>query len=156
MNRSSRSYFFLAAGCLLALAGVARPSQAHFLWLKAAPAEGQTQALLFFGESADDEAYHLPDKLAATKVWRRTADGKRTELKTQKVETEDRIGLVVPLPDGGPSVLETSQQYGVYEDWLLTYYAKHIQSRCRRATGGNGPVARVEARRCTASGGRRA
>jgi outer membrane protein assembly factor BamB len=138
MNGSLR-FHFLQVACCAALLGFARPSEAHFLWLKAAPADGQTLAMLFFGENADDEAYHLPEKLAAAKIWRRTPDGQRTELKTESVETDDRIGLVAPLVGDGPSVLEAAEQYGVYEEWLLTYYAKHVQAASNGQLAKAGP-----------------
>ena len=55
---------------LASLLGHAPPSQAHFLWLKAVPSDGRTQAVLFFGESAADEAYHLPETKTVTEVVR--------------------------------------------------------------------------------------
>ena len=43
-----------------------------------------------FGESAADEAYHLPEKLADTAIWRRTLDGQRAELAS---ETDPQMAL---------------------------------------------------------------
>src|ERR1700681_1454305 len=83
---------------------------AHFLWLKSETTDGKPQAVLFFGESAQDEAHHFPDKLDGTKVWRRTADGKRSEVATTKVDTDDRVAYVGPLAGDEPCVLETSVQ----------------------------------------------
>lgn len=129
----------LLAGFLAALLGLVKTSQAHFLWLKTVPLQEQAQAFLFFGESPDDEAYHLPEPLAEARIWRRTPDGKREALAGEQVETDDRIGLVAELPNGEPCVLETVQQYGLYEDWLLTYYAKHIQAASNAQLADAGP-----------------
>jgi hypothetical protein len=122
----------------LALAALAGRASAHFLWLKTDGQFPRTQAVLFFGESASDEAYHLPEALADTKIWCRTSAGERIELKTQYVETDERIGLVAPLadvqlPKGRPIVLETAREYGVYQTFLLTYHAKHIDARSNKA-----------------------
>ena len=54
--------------CGVAIAALAVPCEAHFLWVKTVTVEGQPQALLLFGESPADEAYHFPEKLAKTKV----------------------------------------------------------------------------------------
>jgi hypothetical protein len=103
------------------------PAHAHFLWLKTIRGENdQTQAFLYFGETATDEAYHLPEKLAKTEIWRRAIDGERAKLESKPLETQDRIGLVAPLPDNSLCVLEASQQYGIYGRSLLIYYAKHV------------------------------
>jgi len=105
-------------------------AQAHFLWLKSDAAEnGKPQAVLIFGESAADEAYHLPESLADTELFLRVPGGERTALKTEKVDTDDRVGLVAALPDAElPEVIETMREYGVYGDFLLTYYAKHVRT----------------------------
>jgi uncharacterized GH25 family protein len=106
---------------------VAGQANAHFLWLKSDAPGGKPQAVLIFGESAADEAYHLPESLADVAIWCRTPDGKRAELETKKVENDDRIGLVAPLPSARrPQVLEATRDYGVYGDFLLTYDTKHI------------------------------
>ncbi len=101
---------------------------AHFLWLKTVAQDGKPQAFLFFGESPADEAYHLPEPLAKTKVWRRAKDNKRTELPTENLETEDRIGLTAPFGGKRPCTLEATQQYGIYGQSLLVYYAKHVHA----------------------------
>jgi hypothetical protein len=103
----------------------AATASAHFLWVKTITDEGRPHAFLFFGENALDEAYHLPESLADSKAWLRTADGKRRELSLSEWEGEDRIGLGAQLDDG-PCVLEASEQYGVYGTALLVYSAKHV------------------------------
>jgi N-acetylneuraminic acid mutarotase len=119
---------------------VASSASAHFLWLKSDSPNGRPQAVLVFGESAADEAYHLPESLADTEIWCRTPDGERAELKTAKVENDDRIGLVAPLPNAErPQVLEATREYGVYGDFLLTYYAKHIRAKRNDELAAAGP-----------------
>jgi hypothetical protein len=105
------------------------PCHAHFLWVKEITQDGQQKAYLFFGESPMDEAYHIPEKLAKTKLWSRSADGKRHELALKNSEGDDRIGLVSPLKDDKSPVLETSQQYGIYGTSLLVYHAKHVRGK---------------------------
>src|SRR5688572_29162050 len=84
---------WISAACAFTLLCVAKPCSAHFLWLKTIENEGKPQAFLFFGETPDDEAYHMPEPLTKTKVHRRANDGKREELKLGALETGDRIGL---------------------------------------------------------------
>jgi N-acetylneuraminic acid mutarotase len=124
---------------LAAQPGWAATAEAHFLWLTTDAKDGKPQAVLFFGESTTDEAHHFPDKLEGTKVWRRTSDGKRTEVVTTKVDTDDRVAYVGPLPSGEPCVLETTAQYGLYQNWLLTYYTKHVYAPANDQLGAVGP-----------------
>ncbi len=107
----------------------ATSSHAHFLWLKTVTVDGQPSALLFFNESPGDETYHFPDKLAKTKVWHLGEDQKRTELALKSVDTEDRVGLIGPLPDAKPAVLDATQQYGIYGTALLVYHAKNLTAK---------------------------
>ncbi len=100
---------------------------AHFLWVKTVTVEGQPQALLLFGESPADEAYHFPEKLAKAKLWSRATDGKQTEVAIKVIDTEDRVGLIGPIGDDKAPVLQTSQQYGIYGTELLVYHAKHVR-----------------------------
>lgn len=113
-------------------------TDAHFLWLKSETQDGKPQAVLFFGESAQDEAHHFPDKLDGTKIWRRGTDGKRTEVAATKVDNDDRVAYVGPLPSDELCVLETSAQYGLYSNWLLTYYTKHVYATANDQLAGAG------------------
>ncbi len=112
--------------CGLTITAVAATSHAHFLWVKTVEVDGKPQGFLFFGESPAEETYHFPDKLAKVKLWSRSADGKRSEVATKSIETDDRVGLIGPLADAKAPVLETSQQYGIYGNALLVYHAKHV------------------------------
>ncbi len=139
MKSLLRHSLIVAFTIVTALAFAGR-ANAHFLWLKTDSADGQPQAVLIFGESSADEAYHLPESLADTKIWCRTLSGKRIELESEYVETDDRVGLVAAvdkskLPVGEPCVLETVREYGVYGDFLLTYYAKHVHADSNDAIG---------------------
>jgi hypothetical protein len=126
MIRSSIRVFF-AATCGIALFAVAQVSHSHFLWVKTFAEDGKPQAYLLFGETPADEAYHMPEGLLKTKVFSRAKD-KRTELKTENLETEERVGLVAPIDEKGPVALEASKTYGIYGKSLLTYYAKHVHA----------------------------
>ena len=114
--------------CLFSLGIFALGStcNAHFLWLKTISQNDRQQVFLFFGENVVDEAYRMPERIAATKVWLRAADGKRAELDTKGLESEDRIGLIAPLDNNKPFVLEANQPYGIYGKSMLVYYAKHV------------------------------
>ena len=105
---------------------LASPCCAHFLWIKTVTVAEQPQGLLYFGESPAEETYHFPDKLAKTRLWSRAADGKRTEIATKSIETDDRVGRMGPLADEKAPAIETSQQYGIYGSALLVYHAKHV------------------------------
>jgi len=127
MTKRRPSQFRWSTVTCIILLVVSNPAQAHYLWLKSDAPDDKAEAVLFFGESADDEAYHLPDALADTEVSCRTPDGERKQLETERVDNDDRIGLAAPLPiSARPLVLEATRQYGIYADMLLTYYAKHI------------------------------
>ena len=120
--------------------GFVSVAEAHFLWLKSPVVEGRRQAYLFFGENPADEKYHLPEAIAKTEVWRRTADGKRAPLDAKPTSGNDeRIGLVAALPDDGPCVLEATAVYGNYHGMLLTYWAKHIHAATAEALNAAGP-----------------
>src|SRR5688572_21290447 len=118
--------FVLLIICGLVILSAPSICRAHFLWVKTVTQDEKPQAFLFFGETPDEEAYHLPEPLAKTKIWSRGKDGKRAELAVKGIETDDRIGLIAPLEGEGPRVIETTQTYGIYGKSLLTYYAKHV------------------------------
>src|SRR5688500_9621025 len=96
MIQSSNRWLLTAASGLMVWFS-AQPCHAHFLWLKTITENRKPHAFLFFGENVLDEAYHLPESLADTKVWIRKADGKRVELPLKPWEGEDRIGLGASL-----------------------------------------------------------
>jgi hypothetical protein len=118
---------------------LAQSSHGHFLWLKTLDQDGKPHAYVLFGETPADEAYHMPEALLKTKVWRRTKDEKRDELAPKSLETEVRVGLIAPLKSDGPCVLEATQTYGIYHRALLTYYAKHVQSTTPDELNAAGP-----------------
>src|SRR6476646_3759751 len=121
-----------------AITTIATTCQAHFLWVKTVLVDGKPQGLLYFGESPAQETYHFPEKLGKTKLWSRAADGKRTEVATKSIETDDRIGHIGPLTDEKAVALETSQQYGVYGTALLIYHAKHVNATAADVINGAG------------------
>ena len=92
-----------------------------------------------------DEAYHLPEPLLKTKIWRRAADGKRAELKAESLGGE-RVGLVADLPADETCVLEATETYGIYGKSLLTYYAKHVHADSPEAVNQAAAVEGAQAR----------
>ncbi len=117
----------LSFACSVAFVMATTRCEGHFLWIKTVTVDGKPQALLFFNESPSDESYHFPEKLSKTKLWSRAADGKQTEVTTNGIDTEDRVGLIGPISDPETPVLQTTQQYGIYGRSLLFYHAKHVR-----------------------------
>ena len=83
MIRSSYSWLWALASTLIVWF-FAQQCQAHFLWVKTLTENGKPHAFLFFGENVLDEAYHLPESLAASKVWIRTKAGKRVSFRSSR------------------------------------------------------------------------
>jgi N-acetylneuraminic acid mutarotase len=113
-----RFVFVLSAACLLA-----GQAQAHFPWLAV---DDEGRALVFFGESPDERNYHLPEALAAAKLYSRVGDAEAKEVATETLEEEDFIGRRSNEAVAEDAVLELTAQYGIYHGMLLTYYAKEI------------------------------
>ncbi len=120
----TRTLFWM---CLIIVPAVTSVSSAHFLWVKSVESDGKLQALAYFNENPFDESYHFPKKLANTKVFSRSADGKLTEIAAKAVDTDEQAGILGPITDAKALVLQTSQQYGIYGTSLLVYHAKHIR-----------------------------
>ncbi len=81
---------------------------------------------MFFGESAADQNYHLPERLSPLALrYRSPAGGAPTLVELKKLETDAFVGLRSPAALAPHGLLETSCRYGVYHGTLLTYYAKH-------------------------------
>lgn len=115
-----RFRFTLALAALCLLAGQA---QAHFPWLAV---DDDGRALVFFGESPDERNYHLPEALAAAKLFSRVGDAEAKEVATETLEEEDFVGRRSNEPVAEDAVLELTAQYGIYHGMLLTYFAKEI------------------------------
>ncbi len=114
--------FSLVIVCL-----VVNSTAAHFVWLGSEKSGDETTGLLFFSEGPNAKDYHLPGPIAEAKLFARTADGKRRELKTETREEEKYVGLTMKLPEGGQTVaVETVCEYGVYAGSLLCYYSQHV------------------------------
>lgn len=93
---------------------------AHFPWLTT---DGQGHVQLCFGESPAERSYKLPESVAKAKIMS-VRQAKTTEVKTQKVETEDFIGLKSTEPARGKHFI-TQMTYGIYAGSRLDYYAFH-------------------------------
>ncbi len=121
--RQTAAYFILA--CTLGCLHMASAS-AHFLWLDSEPVGETRTGLLFFGEGPQDRNYHLPEPIAAAEVFARTDNGKRDKLSTEPRETDDYVGLEMPLPTAKTASLETVCEYGIYGGAMLCYYSQHL------------------------------
>jgi hypothetical protein len=121
MSLSAVRFRFVLA--LSALCLLANQAQAHFPWLAV---DGEGRALVFFGENPDERNYHLPEALAAAKLYSRVGDAAPAEVELENLEEEDFIGRRSAEPVAEDAVLELTAQYGIYHGMLLTYYAKEI------------------------------
>jgi N-acetylneuraminic acid mutarotase len=123
---------------VVALVGlVAGQAQAHFPWLAV---DDEGRALVFFGESPDERNYHLPEALAAAKLYSRVGDAAPAEVATETVEEEDFIGRRSKDPVAEGAVLELTAEYGIYHGMLLTYFAKEIPGTTVAAWEKAGPA----------------
>ncbi|MCP4191766.1 MAG: hypothetical protein GY768_14210 [Planctomycetaceae bacterium] len=110
----------IVLGVLFLIANFLTNCSAHFVWL----ASDDGKAIVFFGETAAERDYHLPESLSQTQVKHRTLDQQR-DLPLELVEGDKFVGLVSQdvVPESG--IIETTSQYGVYRGSLLTFYAQH-------------------------------
>ena len=122
---------------LSALCFVASPASAHFPWLAV---DDEGRALVFFGESPDERNYHLPEALAAAKLYSRVGDAAPAEVATETVEEEDFIGRRSKDPVAENAVLELTAEYGIYHGMLLTYFAKEFPGTTVAAWEKAGPA----------------
>lgn len=93
---------------------------AHFPWLTT---DGQGHVQLCFGESPAERNYKLPESVAKAKIVS-VHQAKTTEVKTQKVESDDFIGLKSTEPASDKHFM-TQMTYGIYAGSRLDYYASH-------------------------------
>ncbi len=129
MSRNSIHALLCYSALGAAVLAGAQASHAHYIWLKTIDSGGQPKAYLSFGEVAAEEDFEVPAPLdQARLIYRTNADGQPQELKSEAVDTAERIGLVADLPNGKPCVVETCCEYGLYHDSLLVYYAKHVHT----------------------------
>lgn len=101
-------------------------ASAHFLWLDSEPAGETRTGLLFFGESPQERNYHLPEPIAGAEVFANAGEGKREKLTTVERETDDYVGLEMPLPAAKTASIETVREYGIYGGSMLCYYSQHL------------------------------
>ena len=114
-----RFRFVLAVAALCLVVGQA---QAHFPWLAV---DGESRALVFFGENPEERNYHLPEALAEAKLAARVGD-EAADVALETLEEDDFVGRRSEKPVAEDAVLELTAQYGIYHGMLLTYYAKEI------------------------------
>src|SRR5688500_14175415 len=103
-------FSLLFAAAALAFAA---PASAHFVWVVAqADSAGQPSAQVYFGELAEPDSADLLDKIAATKAWSRTADGKSAPLKLAKHVEGNGGWWTAPLA-GEAQAISAAIKYGV-------------------------------------------
>lgn len=117
---------------VLGLITTQSPALAHFVWITVAKdSAGQPQAQVHFSELAEPDSAALLDRVAATKVWSRTAAGQPQTLKLTKHVTDEVGSWVAPVKEGTPAV-SGSIKYGVLDRrdqvFLLWYHAKFLDS----------------------------
>ena len=138
MKRQCLFQVFCVITC--ACLGLAQESQAHFVWLDSVKEDGITKGVLYFSESAYQQDYRLPDRIAEAIVWEKFKDKQLQKLKMSKVKTESRIGLEGTLDKKDSAVLAATCNYGIYGGSLLSYYTKHIRSSSLNELNGAGHV----------------
>ncbi len=116
----------------LGLVAAQSPALAQFVWITVAKdSAGQPQAQVHFSELAEPDSAALLDKIAAVKVWSRTAAGKPQTLKLSKHVTDEVGSWVAPLKGATPGV-SGSIKYGVLDRrgqvFLLWYHAKFLDA----------------------------
>ena len=95
-------------------------AEAHFPWLII---DQEGRARYFFGETPADRTYKMPESIADAKVFS-MRDGRRTdELKLEKQESDDFIGLQSAGPVDREATLSSTVNYGIYHGSKLQYYS---------------------------------
>jgi uncharacterized GH25 family protein len=125
----------LVAAAVLVFSTAAR---AHFVWISVEKdRSGQPAAHVWFSELAEPDSADLLDRIAATKAWSRSADGKTnaqpaarmTVLKLTK-HVEGNGGAWIAPVATDTQALSASIKYGVLtrgeQTFLLNYYAKYL------------------------------
>jgi uncharacterized GH25 family protein len=117
---------------LAAVLAMAPPTWAHFVWIAIEnDSAGQPAAHVWFSELAEPDSADLLDKIAATKAWSRSADGKQAAIKLAKHVEGNGGAWIGPI---GPETkaLGASIKYGVLtrreQTFLLNYYAKYLEA----------------------------
>lgn len=117
---------------LVALVSAAPPAAAHFVWVSVErDSSGQPAAHVWFSELAEPDDAALLDKIAAVKVWSRSADGKPQLLKLAK-QLQGNGGAWVGTLSADCRALSAHIRYGVLERrgerFLLQYHAKYLDA----------------------------
>ncbi len=108
---------------ILAAFAASSVASAHFPWLYLTE---DAYPRLFFGESLENQDYHLPDAVAAAEVWQTGIDAPPKALSMETLEDNDFMGLEGEDAIEPRGRLQTSVVYGSYHGSKLTYYAQHF------------------------------
>jgi hypothetical protein len=115
----------IARFALLALSWTltAGAASAHYPWLAL---DDEGRVVYFFGEDIWDRKYHMPESLAAAKVFQ-VRDGEKKEAVALKaVQSDEFLGNRSPSKFTGSGGLVSKGTYGVYHGTKLTYYTQHL------------------------------
>ena len=117
---------------LLIVFAFAAPAWAHFVWVAVQPgADAKPTAHVWFSELAEPDSAELIDKIVATKVWSRSADGKSQSVAVLKL-VQDGGGALVGAVHAGTANLSAHIEYGVLtrgeKTFLLRYWAKYLDT----------------------------
>ena len=123
---------------------VSHRTLAHFVWLDSVDEDGKTKAVLYFSESAHQQDYRLPEKIAKASVWQKSEKKKYQELEMSSVETESRVGLETAIENSSNTILAATCDYGIYGGSLLSYYTKHIRCSNANELGSTGQVKKLQ------------
>jgi hypothetical protein len=117
--------FTLSRFAIIAIAWIILGSTAwaHYPWLAL---DDEGRVVYFFGEDISDRKYHMPESLAAAKVFQ-VRDGEKKEAVALKaVESDEFLGNRSPSKFTGTGALVSKGTYGVYHGTKLTYYTQHL------------------------------
>ena len=119
-------------GSLLGLILMTGSLNAHFIWTVIERSEnGDSQAQLYFSETASPDSAEFLDRLTRLQTWHRGPEGEYTPLQLRKIERDDG-GLLAGVLTSGRGSIEAECLYGTFshrdQSMLLHYYAKSLSS----------------------------
>ncbi len=116
----TKSNLVLPIALLAASSLLARPAQAHFAWLAT---NDDGHAVMWFGESTDDQTYPMPGSIQAIELRSSSAD---KVIAMKPVDEDDLVGIQSVDPINSGSELAGTVTYGLYHGTKLTYHVEHL------------------------------
>ncbi|MEM8912778.1 MAG: kelch repeat-containing protein [Planctomycetota bacterium] len=119
-----RSEFWTAAGRVLlgiaAFSAIGSRISAHMPWLAS---DDDGHAVMWFGESPNDRAYHMPESIAAIELRQTSEDA---AIETVGVDDDDSIGVRTAEAIQSDEEISGVVTYGLYHGMKLTYHVEHL------------------------------